>query len=303
MFPRLFGKPRPTPEEAFQDKVVAELSSRDLGLTKIERVEVMQLKLWDETGAMHQVFLDNAFLAYSKALLGSAQEADAYLNDYLATFKDFGNLPAFSPKTVIPAVRHFAYLGDNAEAIMTHLIETNDLPDGYEGRWAAPFLADLVFMLTAETEHAIAFANASDVAEFDISTGQALQAALTRFSQAGHKATITPINTDGMFVMQLTDARWATPLLLCTPQVFVQFMEDNGHEALLLTHPTREEIFFVASTEPEAEYLMLETLHMSRDSGHRQSDYVFQLDRGGQIEPILFLPEDGAAQRLDGALH
>ena len=303
MLGRLFGRRKTTPEEAFRDKVVAALKAGDFPISKIEAVSELGLQVSSKDGEAQQVFLDNAFRHYCNSLQDSEAEAKGYLADYIAGFADFGKLPEFRADTLMPAIRHFGYLGEDADKLMTHLIETGALPEDYNGRWAAPFVGDLLFMLAAETEFTIAFATTEDIAEIGLSPEAALQAALTKFTEAGHRVQIDPADEDGLFVAHIPDAGWATPMLLCAPQIFETFMEQNNVNAVLISHPARHEVFFVAQQGAKAEDLIVETLQWGGQQGHRQSDYVFRLTRGGALEPYLFLPEGGALQRLDGEMH
>ncbi|MEM6594802.1 MAG: hypothetical protein AAF672_08415 [Pseudomonadota bacterium] len=192
-----------------------------------------------------------------------------------------------------PRIRHFDQLGADAEEAMVHMIETNALPAGHRGLWAAPFMADLVFLL----EDDAGFVSCEALAR---SGPQALQAALAKFAEAGHETRMAPANDNpALFTLQTINDPSLTPLLLTMPQLFERVLQDG---AILITHPIEGQIFAGPAHLDGIEEMMVETLTREVGDALRQSDYVFRLDAGGRLAPYLFLPAGGAAQRVEEGL-
>ncbi|MEM7473271.1 MAG: hypothetical protein AAF340_18130 [Pseudomonadota bacterium] len=195
-----------------------------------------------------------------------------------------------------PRIRHFDQLGPEAEDVMVHMIETNALPSGHKGVWAAPFLADLVFLL-ADAE---GFVTCERLDALGQSGPHALQDALGRFAEAGHRTKMGPAaGHPAMFMVEVADDPSLTPMLLAMPQLFNEVLRATGGGAIFITHPVEDRIFAAPCALEGAEQLMLETLEQEADGALRQSDYVFRLEARGRLTPYLFVPAGGAPQRVD----
>ncbi|MCY4335544.1 MAG: hypothetical protein OXC60_12855 [Litoreibacter sp.] len=202
----------------------------------------------------------------------------------------FGKKP--SPN-LRPRIRHFDQLGPQAEDAMVHMIETNALPHGHKGLWAAPFLADLVFLL----EDQDGFVSCEGLEASGQNGALALQAALERFAEAAYQTRMAPAEDNpAIFTLEVESDPYLTPLLLTMPQLFSKAAKGG---ALLITHPIETRIFACPAQLDGAEAMMLETLNREVGSAIRQSDYVFRLEAGGRLAPYLFVPAGGAAQRVE----
>ena len=121
----------------------------------------------------------------------------------------------------------------------------------------------------------------------------AIDLAFEQFDATAETAQMEQISGDGLMVLTLPDADWGCPTLMLYPDIFSNFLSQNGLERLLVTHPSRGAIFFTSADLEHAEDMMVETLRRGADDGHRQSQYVYSFTPDTGFVAHIYLPDDG----------